>query len=169
MSTHNNFKKIFQLHLLVVDKIIFACVQLLLLTLPELQAGRQQNCGNINEQKTHPTLGSPTMPHFRLVPMRPIKTGWSDCSCFFFGGILTTTKQRTIICSHRNVCIKFHQLCYCKQLQINSQRVARSQGQHIRWHHSWRGIGWQELQSLLGRDLSHLILHSSAERLLQFM
>lgn len=34
-----------------------------------------------------PTLGRPTMPHFKLVPRRPMMTGFSSTTSFFLGGI----------------------------------------------------------------------------------
>ena len=35
-----------------------------------------------------PTLGRPTIPHLRFVPMRPISTCFSSSTFFFLGGIL---------------------------------------------------------------------------------
>lgn len=41
----------------------------------------------------YPTLGSPTIPHFKLVPIRPIRIGRSSFSSFFFGGILIVKNE----------------------------------------------------------------------------
>ena len=35
----------------------------------------------------YPTLGNPTMPIFRLVPILPIRGGGPVASSFFFGGM----------------------------------------------------------------------------------
>ena len=35
-----------------------------------------------------PTFGNPTMPHLRLVPIRPMRTIFSSATSFFLGGIV---------------------------------------------------------------------------------